>query len=174
MEVKFFKDQLFDLLNDSDSMGISDIETDDRNNIFTIKTIDGSMFEIECRQIKWKENKHMENVCLKKNKRKLWISRIALKKRVGDKLGIKDKIFKKKRNVCQKKFYELTYIIEDNQRKRLSELAERFRRINGWNEKEMLQFAVTATQQVDIDMKLQFLEGIIGDLESGERNIEWA
>lgn len=52
MEVKFFKDQLFDLLNDSDSMGISDIETDDRNNIFTIKTIDGSMFEIECRQIK--------------------------------------------------------------------------------------------------------------------------
>lgn len=114
----------------------------------------------------------MENVCLKKNKRKLWISRIALKKRVEDKLGIKDKIFKRKRNVCQKKFYELTYIIEDNQRKRLSELAERFRRINGWNEKEMLQFAVTATQQVDIDMKLQFLEGIIGDLESGERNIE--
>jgi len=52
MEVKFFKDQLFDLLNDSDSMGISDIETDDRNNIFTIETIDGSVFEIECRQIK--------------------------------------------------------------------------------------------------------------------------
>jgi len=36
----------------------------------------------------------------------------------------------------------------------------------------MLQFAVTATQQADIDMKLQFLEGIIGDLESGERNTE--
>lgn len=52
MEVKFFKDQLFDLLNDSDSMGISDIETDDRNNIFTIETIDGSVFEIECRQIR--------------------------------------------------------------------------------------------------------------------------
>lgn len=52
MEVKFFKDQLFDLPNDSDSMGISDIETDDRNNIFTIKTIDESVFEIECRQIK--------------------------------------------------------------------------------------------------------------------------
>lgn len=51
MDVKFFKDQLFDLLNDSDSMGISDIETDDRNNIFTVETNDGSVFEIECRQI---------------------------------------------------------------------------------------------------------------------------
>lgn len=87
-------------------------------------------------------------------------------------MGIKDKIFKKKRNVSQINFYELTYIIEDGQRKRLSELAERFKRINGWNEKEMLQFAVTATQQVDIDMKLQFLEGIIRDLEKGERTIE--
>ena len=87
-------------------------------------------------------------------------------------MGIKDKIFKKKRNVSQINFYELTYIIEDGQRKRLSELAERFKRINGWNEKEMLQFAVTATQKVDIDMKLQFLEGIIVDLEKGERNIE--
>ena len=52
MDVKFFKDQLFDLLNDSDNMGISDIETDDRNNIFTVETNDGSVFEIECRQIR--------------------------------------------------------------------------------------------------------------------------
>lgn len=84
-------------------------------------------------------------------------------------MGIKDKIFKKKRNICQKKFYELTYIIEGNQQKRFSELAERFKRINGWNEKEMLQFAVTATGQADLEMKLKFLEGIIADLEKGGR-----
>lgn len=52
MELNFFKDKLFDVLNDSDSMGISDIETDDRNNIFTVETNDGSVFEIECRQIR--------------------------------------------------------------------------------------------------------------------------
>lgn len=83
-------------------------------------------------------------------------------------MRIKDKIFKKKRNMCQKKFYELTYIIEDNQQKRLSELAERFKIINGWNEKEMLQFAVTATNQDDLEMKLNFLESIIADLEKGQ------
>ena len=52
MELNFFKDKLFDVLNDNDSMGISDIETDDRNNIFTVETNDGSVFEIECRQIR--------------------------------------------------------------------------------------------------------------------------
>ena len=55
MDVKFFKDKLFDLLNDNDSMGISDIDTDDKNNIFTVETVDGSMFEIECRQLRQKE-----------------------------------------------------------------------------------------------------------------------
>lgn len=56
MDVKVFKDKLFDLLNDDEYMDILDIDTDDKNNIFRLKLIDGSMFEIECRQFKAKEN----------------------------------------------------------------------------------------------------------------------
>ena len=87
-------------------------------------------------------------------------------------MSIRDKIFKKKHNVRQKKYYELTYIIEDYQQKRLSELAERFRKINGWNEKEMLQFAVTATNQIDLDIKFEILENLLADLEKGESTVE--
>ncbi len=56
MDVKIFKDKLFDLLNDSECMNISDIDTDDKNNIFTIRLIDGNIFEIECRQFKIKND----------------------------------------------------------------------------------------------------------------------
>ena len=41
-------------------------------------------------------------------------------------------------------FYELIYIVEEKAQERLSALAERYKKINGWNEKEMLQFAVAA------------------------------
>lgn len=51
MKLENFKDGLFDLLNDSDSLDIADIDTDDRNSIFMIKTQDGSLFEIECRKM---------------------------------------------------------------------------------------------------------------------------
>ena len=87
-------------------------------------------------------------------------------------MSIRDKLFKKRHNVHQKKYYELIYIIEEHQQKRLSELTERFRKINGWNEKEMLQFAVTATNQVDLDMKFKFLESLLTDLENGERTVK--
>ncbi len=87
-------------------------------------------------------------------------------------MKIRNRIFMKKHNVSQKKFYELTYIIEDCQLKKLSELTERFRKRNGWSEKEMLQFAVTATNQIDLDMKFRFLEGILADLEKGEQAAE--
>ena len=40
--------------------------------------------------------------------------------------------------------------------------------MNGWNEKEMLQFAINATNQADIELKLKFLERIIEDLEKGK------
>ena len=103
---------------------------------------------------------------LRKTKRN-WRNNIILRKRICNKVGFINKIFGKKHNqkFCQQKVYELTYIIEGSQQKRLSELAEKFREVNGWNEKEMLQFAVTATQQIDIDMKLRFLEGIVENLE---------
>jgi len=88
------------------------------------------------------------------------------------KVSIRDKVFGKKRKVYQKKFYELTYVIEDYQQKAFFELAERFRKVNGWNEKEMLQFAVTAMNQIDLELKLKFLEGIIEDLEKGEQTVQ--
>ena len=46
--------------------------------------------------------------------------------------------------------YEVVYIIEDGQQEKLTALAERYKKINGWDEKEILQFAVTATSQADI------------------------
>lgn len=52
MELNFFKDKLFELLDESRSLEICDIETDDLSNTFTLETTDGSMFQIECRKIK--------------------------------------------------------------------------------------------------------------------------
>jgi len=51
MELNYFKDRLFDLLNDSEGLNISDINADDPKNLLTISTTDGSVFQIECRQI---------------------------------------------------------------------------------------------------------------------------
>lgn len=50
MKLNFFKDWLFDLLNESEGIEISDVQSDDRSNIFTIVIADGSVFEIECRK----------------------------------------------------------------------------------------------------------------------------
>ncbi len=52
MRLNFFKDTLFELLDDSSSLEITDIETNDLLNRFTIETTDGSLFEIECKKIK--------------------------------------------------------------------------------------------------------------------------
>lgn len=50
MDLNYFKDKLFDILNESDEMDICNISDDDRNHLFTISIADGSVFEIECRQ----------------------------------------------------------------------------------------------------------------------------
>lgn len=47
----YFKDKLFELLNDADDMGISDIETNDRENKLIVSLQNGMLLEIECRQI---------------------------------------------------------------------------------------------------------------------------
>lgn len=52
MELNFFKDKLFDVLNESDNLEVADIKTDERNNIFMIVATEGSIFEIKCRQVK--------------------------------------------------------------------------------------------------------------------------
>lgn len=51
MKLNFFKDKLFEMLNESSSLEIADIETDDLSNVFKVETTDGSMFEIECRKV---------------------------------------------------------------------------------------------------------------------------
>lgn len=50
MELNYFRDKLFDLLNDSEGMGIADLNADERNSLFTVRTEDGDVFEIVCRQ----------------------------------------------------------------------------------------------------------------------------
>ena len=51
MELNDFKDKLFELLNKADEMKISDIETNDKENIFKVVLQNGSAFEVQCRQI---------------------------------------------------------------------------------------------------------------------------
>lgn len=65
------------------------------------------------------------------------------------------------------KFFELTFIVEDSQQEHLAALAERFGRVNGWGEKDILQFAVSALHEAEIDAKLDFLENVIEKMEKG-------
>jgi len=51
MELNYFKDKLFDILNETDELDIADISTDDRNNQFTVKIVDGSVFTISCETV---------------------------------------------------------------------------------------------------------------------------
>ena len=56
MELNYFRDRLFDLLNDSEGMGIADLNADERSSLLTVRTEDGSIFEIVCRQAAGKED----------------------------------------------------------------------------------------------------------------------
>ena len=49
MELNYFKDMLFDAINENDNMNISDIETDDRRDAFMVTAMDGSRFIILCK-----------------------------------------------------------------------------------------------------------------------------
>ena len=62
-------------------------------------------------------------------------------------------------------FYKIIYIVEDKANTRLLKLTERYAKVNGWNERDLLQFAVTATCKSDIEAKLNFLEEQIIPLE---------
>lgn len=50
MELSYFRDKLFDLLNESDELNLADLDTDAHNRLFIAKTQDGDVFEILCRQ----------------------------------------------------------------------------------------------------------------------------
>lgn len=49
VELDYFKDKLFDLLNESDELDIAELSTVDRINLFTVTMADGSTFELVCR-----------------------------------------------------------------------------------------------------------------------------
>ena len=49
MKLNYFRDKLFDLLNDSEGMGIADLNADEQNSLLTVRTEDGDVFEIVCR-----------------------------------------------------------------------------------------------------------------------------
>lgn len=56
MRLDYFRDRLFDLLNDSEGMGIADLNADEQNSLLTVRTEDGDVFEIVCRQAAGKED----------------------------------------------------------------------------------------------------------------------
>ena len=49
MELNYFKDVLFDLMNESDALRIAQIVTHDRENRFEIVCTDGRVIEVTCR-----------------------------------------------------------------------------------------------------------------------------
>ena len=51
MDLNYFKDKLFDILNETNELDITDIIADDRSNLLTVSIAGGSVFEIECRQV---------------------------------------------------------------------------------------------------------------------------
>lgn len=56
MKLNYFRDKLFDLMNDSEGMGIADLNADEQNSLLTVRTEDGDVFEIVCRQAAGKED----------------------------------------------------------------------------------------------------------------------
>ena len=56
-------------------------------------------------------------------------------------------------------------MLDDEQEKIPSALAEYYKQVDGWNEKDVLQFAVTALNPTDADIKLQFLENQVKHFE---------
>lgn len=50
MELDYFRDRLFDLLNDREGMGIVDLNVGEKNSLITVKTDEGNTFEIVCQQ----------------------------------------------------------------------------------------------------------------------------
>ncbi len=66
MGLNYFKDKMFDLLNDADNMGIMDIALNDREDKILVQLTDGSTFVLECRQLtptQKKKNMGRARVC---------------------------------------------------------------------------------------------------------------
>lgn len=62
------------------------------------------------------------------------------------------------------RFCEVTVILDDKQEERLEKLAERFKKINGWQEDEIMQFVVNGMSG-NVEMMLAFMELKAAQLE---------
>ena len=51
MTLDYFKDKMFDLLNETDSFEVADIEVREAENLLSVLLIHGSQFEVECRKL---------------------------------------------------------------------------------------------------------------------------
>ena len=51
MDLDYFKDILFDLINESDALDVDDIQSDDRANKFLVLMKDGMAFSIHVTKI---------------------------------------------------------------------------------------------------------------------------
>ena len=47
VDINVFKDVLWDLMNESDALDVSDIESVDKENRFIVAVRDGSLFQIQ-------------------------------------------------------------------------------------------------------------------------------
>ena len=52
MDFNIFKDNLFDLINESDVLDVDDIEADDKNDLLIVTMKDGTKFRIHIEEIK--------------------------------------------------------------------------------------------------------------------------
>ena len=52
MELNYFKDQVFDLINECDTLKIADLNVDDKEDLLFVCVADGSVFEVKFRKVK--------------------------------------------------------------------------------------------------------------------------
>ena len=52
MDLNYFKDKLFDVINESDELDVTDIQADDAKDLFMIVMKDGSVFALRAMKVK--------------------------------------------------------------------------------------------------------------------------
>lgn len=57
MDLNCFRDRLFDLLNDSEELGITDLNADEQNSLIAVRTESGKVFEIVCKEAAGREDR---------------------------------------------------------------------------------------------------------------------
>lgn len=65
------------------------------------------------------------------------------------------------------RIYEVPIIIEGEREERIARLAERYRKINGWKEQDILEFAVNAYSSY-LDVMLKLMEANADQFEKEE------